>query len=182
MIGIPTETDDDVAAIGDLVHRLVGYGRGALGGRQGRLQIGVSVATFVPKPHTALQWTPQCSQEDLARKLGVLQKTLRGSHVKLSWSDPESSLLEAAISRGDRRVGRAIESAWRAGARFDSWGEHFSMAWWRQAFADAGLRLEDYANAELGYDDRLPWDHVSCGLEKDALRAEAEAALGGSGG
>jgi len=180
MIGLPTETDEDVAAIGDLVHRRVGFGRGALGGRQGRLQIGVSVATFVSKPHTPFQWTPQCSQEELVRKLDVLQKTLRGHHVKLAWNDPGSSLLEAAISRGDRRVGRAIEAAWRTGARFDAWGEHFSITRWEQAFDEAGLRLEDYANVALAYDDRLAWDHVSCGIEKGALRAEAEAALGGS--
>ncbi len=177
MIGLPTETDDDISAIADLMHRVVGSGRGAMGGRQGRLQIGVSVGVFVPKPHTPFQWMGQCTEGDLARKLTVLQETVRGHHVKLSWSDPEASLLEAAISRGDRRVGRAIEAAWQAGARFDSWGEHFDMARWRQAFADSGLRLEDYANAALSYDDRLAWDHVSCGTEKDALRAEAEAAL-----
>ncbi len=181
MIGLPTETDDDVAAIGDLIHRLVGFGRGALGSRQGRLQISVSVGTFVPKPHTALQWTPQCSGDDLRRKIEVLQKTLRGRYVKLSWSDSESSGLEAAISRGDRRIGPVIEGAWRAGARFDSWGEHFDMGRWKQAFNEAGVKLEDYANTTLAFNDRLAWDHVSCGLEKDDLRAEAEKALDEAG-
>jgi radical SAM family uncharacterized protein len=177
MIGLPTETDDEVAAIGELVHRLTTYARSALGGKQGRLQIGVSVATFVPKPHTPFQWTPQEPTDGLARKLGVLQRTLRGHHVKLSWSDPATSALEAAISRGDRRVGRVIEAAWRAGARFDSWGEHFEPSRWQQAFERQGLRVEDYANAALGFDERLAWDHVSCGVAKEALRAEAVAAL-----
>jgi radical SAM family uncharacterized protein len=181
MIGLPTETEEEVAAIGDLVHRLTAFGREALGGRQGRLQIGVSVATFVPKPHTAFQWTPQESREALLGKLGVLQRRLRGRHVKLSWTDPETSALEAAISRGDRRVGGVIEAAWRAGARFDSWGEHFEFARWEGAFAEAGLRLEDYANTAIAYEERLAWDHICCGVGKDELRAEAEAALGGGG-
>jgi radical SAM family uncharacterized protein len=177
MIGLPTETDDEVAAIGELVHRLTTYARSALGGKQGRLQIGVSVTAFVPKPHTPFQWTPQEPTDGLVRKLGVLQRTLRGRHVKLSWSDPATSALEAAIARGDRRVGRVIEGAWRAGARFDSWGEHFEPSRWQQEFERQDLRPEDYANAALGFDERLAWDHVSCGVGKEALRAEAVAAL-----
>ena len=177
MIGLPTETDDEVAAIGELVHRLTTYARSALGGKQGRLQIGVSVTAFVPKPHTPFQWMPQEPTDGLVRKLGVLQRTLRGRHVKLSWSDPATSALEAAIARGDRRVGRVIEGAWRAGARFDSWGEHFEPSRWQQEFERQDLRPEDYANAALGFDERLAWDHVSCGVGKEALRAEAVAAL-----
>jgi len=177
MIGLPTETDEDVAAIGDLVQRLARFGRGVMEGKQGRLRIGISVSAFVPKPHTPFQWVGQDRREELARKQAILQQTLRGHHLKLSWTDAGTSALEAAISRGDRRVGRAIEAAWRAGARFDSWGEHFDFARWERAFSEAGLRMEDYANAALGYDDRLAWDHVSCGVRKDALRAKVEAAL-----
>ncbi len=181
MIGLPTETDEDVMAIGDLVQRLVHFGRGVLGSRRNRLRIGVSVATFVPKPHTPLQWAQQDGRGDLERKHGMLQGALRGRHIKLSWSDPGASAVEAAISRGDRRVGEAIEAAWRAGARFDSWGEHFDFARWEAAFQEAGLRIEEYANAPLAYDEELAWDHISCGPDRAALRVEAEKAVGGGG-
>ncbi|MCJ7752748.1 MAG: B12-binding domain-containing radical SAM protein, partial [Armatimonadetes bacterium] len=179
MIGLPTETDEDVEAIGDLVHRLVKFGRGAVGSRQSRLQIAVSANTFVPKPHTPLQWAAQDTSEDLARKHGILQRALRGRHVKLSWTDPGMSAVEAAVSRGDRRVGGAIERAWRAGARFDSWGENFDYGRWADAFREAGIEIADYANTALEYDTPLAWDHISCGQEKAALQAEYERALAG---
>jgi radical SAM superfamily enzyme YgiQ (UPF0313 family) len=181
MIGLPTETDEDIAAIGDLVHRLAQFGRGALGPRRGRLQIAVSVATFVPKPHTPFQWVGQGSREELERKHAILQDALRGRHIKLSWTDPGTSALEAAVSRGDRRVGRAIEAAWRGGARFDSWGEHFDFGRWEAAFRQADVSMADYANASLDYDAQLAWDHVACGPDKSGLRAEAEEAFGGGG-
>ncbi len=179
MIGLPTETEEDVEAIGDLVHRLVKFGRGAVGSRQSRFQIAVSVTAFVPKPHTPLQWAAQDTSEDLARKHGILQHALRGRHVKLSWTDPGVSALEAAVSRGDRRVGGAIERAWREGARFDSWGEHFDYGRWADAFRETGLEIADYANTALESDTPLAWDHISCGPEKAALQAEYERALAG---
>jgi radical SAM family uncharacterized protein len=178
MIGLPTETDEDVAAIGDLVGRLVAFGRGALGGKRGRLQIGVSVAAFVPKPHTPFQWMAQEEMDTLARRQRILQQGLRDRAVKLSWTEPAVSMLEAAISRGDRRMGRAIEAAWCAGARFDAWGEQFDPVRWQQAFHDASIEMRDYANAALEFEAPLAWDHIDCGNEKDALRAEAEWALG----
>jgi len=181
MIGLPTETQDDVAAIAHLVQRLAAFGRRALGSKQSRLRIGVSVSVFVPKPHTPFQWVGQDAGDELERKQAILQEMLRGRHLKLSWADAGASGLEAAVSRGDRRLCPAIEAAWRAGARFDSWGEHFDFGRWQHAFGEAGLRMEDYANAALGYHERLPWDHISCGIEKATLSAHAQAALTGSG-
>ncbi len=179
MIGLPTETNEDVEAISDLVHRLLDFGRGALGPRRGRLQISVSVAGFVPKPHTPFQWVGQDETETLAEKQRILQQTLRARAVKLSWTDPAVSALEAAVSRGDRRLGAVIHRAWELGAKFDSWGEHFQPALWEQAFAECGLRLSDYAHQELPRDADLAWDHIACGPAKDALRAELDRALGG---
>ncbi len=179
MIGLPTETEEDVEAIGDLVHRLVKFSRGALGSRQGRLQISVSASTFVPKPHTPLQWAAQDTGDELARKHRILQQALRGRHLKLSWTDPGMSAVEAAISRGDRRVGAAIEAAWREGARFDSWGEHFDYGRWADGFREARLEIADYANVALDCDSPLAWDHISCGPEKAALEAEYKRALAG---
>jgi len=177
MIGLPTETEEEVEGIADLVHRLVAFGRGALGARRGRLQISVSVTAFVPKPHTPFQWMGQEEVETLARKQRLLQAGLRERAVKLSWTDPQVSALEAAISRGDRRVGEAIERAWQLGARFDSWGEHFDFARWQQAFAEADVDLRDYANQALPFGSPLAWDHIACGVETATLRGEAERAL-----
>ena len=177
MLGLPTETEEDVAGISDLVQRLAAFGRGALGSRRSRLHLGVSVACFVPKPHTPFQWAPQDSPETLEAKLRLLQHTLRDRNVKLSWTDPRVSALEAAISRGDRRVGRAIALAWQRGAKFDAWGEHYDFARWPQAFAEAGLDMTDYANAALSPEDPLPWDHIDCGASDAMLKREAARAL-----
>ena len=182
MIGLPTETGEDVEGIADLVNRLVAFGRGALGARRGRLQIAVSIAGFVPKPHTPFQWVAQDEIEVLAHKQGLLQQGLRDRAVKLSWTDPAVSALEAAISRGDRRVGRAIEAAWRLGATFDSWGEHFSFDRWRQAFDQVGLDMRDYANRALAFDEPLAWDHIACGPGREALVRQARGALGQAAG
>jgi len=179
MIGLPTETDEDVKAIGDLIHRLLRFGRGALGSNKGRLQIAVSVANFVPKPYTPFQWTAQDAREELKRKHRILQDALRSRAIKLSWSDPDASALEAAICRGDRRIGRVIETAWQYGAKFDSWSEQFSFDRWEKAFRENELAIDDYANANLEYDDPLVWDHISCGVGRAALRAEAERAFDG---
>jgi radical SAM family uncharacterized protein len=180
MIGLPTETDEDVEAIGDLVERLAAFARGVLGPRRGRLQIGVSIAGFVPKPHTPFQWEPQDEVETLQRKQRILQQRLRDRAVKLSWTDARVSALEAAISRGDRRVGQVIARAFRLGCRFDSWGEYFRFDLWQQAFAEAGIDLREYANARLGFDEPLAWDHVDCG-DRSSLWREAERALAGAG-
>jgi radical SAM family uncharacterized protein len=181
MTGLPTETDDDVSAIGDLVRRLVHFGRGVLGSRQGRLQISVSASNFVPKPHAPFQWMPQAPSEDLSRRHAILQDSLRGRHIKLSWTDPGTSAVEATIARGDRRVGAAVEAAWRGGTRFASWGDQFDFRQWEQAFAERGLRIADYAQASLDFDDELPWDHIVCGPDKAVLRREAERSLSREG-
>ena len=177
MIGLPTETEEDVVAIGDLVRRLLTFGRGALGSRRGRLQIAVSVAALVPKPYTPFQWVGQDDVETLARKQRLLQRSLRERAVKLSWTDPGMSALEAAMSRGDRRLGPAIEASWRLGSTFDAWSEHFSFERWRRSFEEVDLNLQDYANADLSFEAPLAWDHIGCGPEKAVLRREAEMAL-----
>lgn len=177
MIGLPTETEEDVVAIGDLVRRLLTFGRGALGSRRGRLQIAVSVGAFVPKPYTPFQWVGQDDVETLVRRQHLLQQSLRERSVKLSWTDSGMSAVEAAISRGDRRVGRAIEASWRLGSTFDAWSEHFDFDRWQRAFEDVALDLRDYANADLSFEAPLAWDHIGCGPEKAMLRREAEMAL-----
>ena len=124
MMGLPTETDEDVLEIARLAQELARLGR-QMRGR--RVEIGVSVATFVPKPHTPFQWEPLISREDVSRRQRLLRDALRGKAYKLSYSDWNSTWLEALLARADRRLGDVILAAWRLGARFDAWSEHLNV-------------------------------------------------------
>jgi radical SAM superfamily enzyme YgiQ (UPF0313 family) len=171
MVGQPTETDEDVAAIAELVKKVVGVGRRHRGGRA---QVSVSVATFVPKPHTPFQWEALVDEETLKRRLDILRQGLRVKGVQFSWHDPGTTLLEAALSRGDRRVGRVIHRAWELGARFDAWGDAFRPDAWEQAWREAGLSPEFYARRPRTLDEILPWDHIDTGVRKAFLWQEME--------
>ncbi|UCH34947.1 MAG: TIGR03960 family B12-binding radical SAM protein [Armatimonadota bacterium] len=175
MVGLPGETAEDVEAIADLVLRLRQMGREILGNqRRGRLRIAVSVNAFTPKPHTPMQWCAQDSRESLEAKFGALRGRLKIKGVQLSYSDLAASRLEAALARGDRRIGAVVEGAWRAGCRFDAWDEHFKPQAWGEAFESAGLDPAEYANRPVPVDAALPWDHLDSGMSKDTLRRQAE--------
>jgi len=175
MVGLPGEDAEDVEAIADLVLRLRQMGREILGKeRRGRLRISVSVNVLVPKPHTPMQWCGQDSPDNLDEKLKLLRARLQVKGVKLSYADIRASRLEAALARGDRRLGEVVERAWRAGCRFDAWDEHFKPQLWMEAFAGAGVDAADYANRTLDFDSPLPWDHLHSGVSKDALRRQGE--------
>lgn len=176
MIGLPTETVEDVRAIGELVREVLDIGRRYAGRRA---QVAVSAATFVPKPHTPFQWVPLVAEDTLAEHIAVLQDATRVKGVHLSWHAPITSLLEAALARGDRRLGQVIHRAWQLGAKFDAWEEQFRPAAWEQAFAEKGLHLDDFARRPLDYADALPWDHIDAGVTKAFLWAEYQRALRG---
>ncbi len=174
MIGLPTETDDDVLEIARLVRDLQRLGQQA----RGRMvDISVSVSTFVPKPHTPFQWAPLAAREDVSRRQALLRERIRGRGLKLSWSDWDSTWIEAVLARGDRRLADGIYRAWRAGARFDAWSEHFRPDIWRQALAEAGLGPE--ATSAGGYSPHaeLPWDVIDCGVARRFLWQEYERAV-----
>lgn len=179
MIGLPTETKDEVEAIADLLQRAAALGRKKLGERKGRLKITASVGNFIPKPHTPFQWWGQEEPESLKEKQALLRSGVRAKEVRLSWNDVEMSRLEAAVSRGDRRLGEAYHLAWKAGARFDAWAESFQPALWQQAFESAGLDPAAYANRHIHFQEALPWDRLDYGVTKDFLCREAQAALSG---
>jgi radical SAM family uncharacterized protein len=174
MIGLPTETLEDVEAIAQVVKEVRRLGRQARGKK---VQVNVSVATFIPKPHTPFQWQPLEERPLLEEKHHLLRRLIRGRGVKLSWNDPETSLLEAALSRGDRRLGQVILEAWRRGARFDAWSEALDVRRWWEAFADQGLDPSFYAHRERPLDETLPWDHVSPGVSKEYLIGEYRRSL-----
>jgi len=168
MLGLPGETMDDIKDISNLVNKVLDLGR-----KSKRMpQIRVTLSTFVPKPHTPFQWAAQDSEENLNAKHEVLKEGLRRKGVKFSWQNPETSLLEAALSRGDRRMGKVIYNAWKLGSTFDAWGEYFKYQNWRQAFAEAGLDPDFYARRERPLDEVLPWSHIDIGVSQEFLKRE----------
>ena len=176
MIGLPTETMEDVAEIGRIVHKVLDIGRKYQGGRA---ELAVSVATFVPKPHTPFQWLPMAGEEEVAEKQRMLRRLLKRRGIFLSLSDYRTSLLEAVLGRGDRRLGEVIYRAWRKGAKFDAWGELFRWDLWEEAFGEAGLSPSFYAHRLRSRDEIFPWDHIDTGVEKEFLWEEYQRALRG---
>lgn len=177
MVGLPTETYEDLDGIAEMArraHRIYREVRGC-GGRG--LKVTVSTSPFVPKPHTPFQWEPQLPRTELVRRQQYLRARLAGRGLRYRWHDPDQSFLEAVFARGDRRLGRALYLAWRAGCRFDGWEEQFDLARWSEAFAAAGLDPEWYAGRRLAYDEVLPWDHLDAGVRKEFLVGEHRAAL-----
>jgi len=176
MVGLPTETLADVQGIVDLVRQVREIGRRHQGQRA---QVHVSVATFIPKPQSPFQWAAQATAAELQPKHDLLRRGLRGPGTHFSWHDPATSLLEAILSRGDRRLGRAIYSAWQNGARFDAWNEHFKPEAWLAALAAEGLDPAFYAHRPRPLDEVLPWEHIDAGVDKRFLVQEYQRALRG---
>ncbi len=144
-----------------------------------RPQVKVSLSTFVPKPHTPFQWVAQEGEQQLNSKHEILKLGLRRKGVKVSWQDPKVSLLEAVLSRGDRRLGKVIYRAWQLGCTFDAWSERFNYAHWLRAFEEAGLEPGFYAQRERSLDELLPWAHIDVGVTATFLKREYRRALAG---
>ena len=174
MLGLPTETMEDIEEIVQLVAKIRAAGRGTKGGLP---QVRISLSTFIPKPHTPFQWVAQDSEEQLNAKHEVLKTGLRRKGSRLSWRDPEVSLLEAALSRGDRRLGKVIHDAWKSGSTFDAWDERFNYPNWLDAFAKSGLEPAFYARRERSLDETLPWAHIDPGVSPEFLKREYQRAL-----
>ncbi len=176
MIGLPTETDEDLLAIVDLARKA----RDAAGPGIKRLQVTVAVSPFVPKPHTPFQWEEQISLEEIRRRVGVLLEALRKEkRITMRWHQPEESFLEGIFSRGDRRLANVVERAYRKGAVFAGWMEHFTLAPWLEALAEEGLDPADYTAAR-DLDRTLPWDHLENGVSREFLLRERERAFAGT--
>lgn len=164
MIGQPTETDEDVLAIAKLAKQVLAIGE-KYHGRKAKVRVGVS--TFVPKPHTPFQWAGLADLDDIRRKQALMRQEFgRAKGIIFNWNDPEESLMEAFLSRGDRRLGAVIKSAWEKGAKFDAWNEWHHPAAWRQAFAQHKLDPDWYAHRARPADEIFAWDHINAGVEK----------------
>ena len=176
MVGLPTETDEDLAGIVSLVRNIIAVGEKILGEAP---RINLSVSSFVPKPHTPFQWLAMSEGEMLSEKQEYLRSELRRSRcVEFKRHPVDMSLLEAAFSRGDRRMSGVLKAAWENGARFDSWSDHLDVNLWQDAFARQGVSPEDYWK-EINTEAVLPWDHIETGIRKSRLRLELGRALEG---
>ncbi|MEO6510732.1 MAG: TIGR03960 family B12-binding radical SAM protein [Nocardioides sp.] len=184
MCGLPTETDEDVLEIADLATKVIAKGREVTGRNDVRCT--VSIGGFVPKPHTPFQWASQLDHETTDERLRLLREKVRadkkyGRAIGFRYHDGRPGTIEGLLSRGDRRVGKVIETVWREGGRFDGWSEHFSYDRWEAAcetaLAGTGVDLDWYTVRERDYDEVLPWDHLDSGLDKDWLWADWEDAL-----
>ncbi|MBA4179678.1 MAG: B12-binding domain-containing radical SAM protein [Anaerolinea sp.] len=169
MVGLPTETLEDVAGIVEMGQKVKAIGRKYVGGRA---RVRVSTSNLVPKPHTPFQWARQDTAPELAEKHFLLKDGCRSAGVEFSWNDPRDSFIEAVLSRGDRRVAIAVYEAWRRGAKFDAWSEYFNPQTWEDAFAAAGVDGEWFAHREWDTHEPLPWDHIDCGVTKSYLRGQ----------
>jgi radical SAM family uncharacterized protein/radical SAM-linked protein len=170
MIGLPMETWDDLTAIVDLCRTIVRKIK-----MRGRREIHISISPFTPKPHTPFQWAGQDSVDVLEKKIHFLKSRLARRGVRVSWRDPRVSFLEAVFARGDRKLGRALEAAWRSGCRFDSWTEQFDSSRWQKAFVETGIDPQRYVQ-ERSSDDPLPWDHINYGVRHQYLARERDRA------
>jgi len=169
MVGQPTETHEDIEGIVALAKRVREIGRSYHGGRA---RVRVSTSNFIPKAHTPFQWAVQEQPEVLRARHLYLRDALKKAGVQFTWEDPEHSLLEAVLSRGDRRLGKAIHAAWRGGARFDAWHEHYDWSRWLRAFDETGLDLAFYAYRPPDLWGKFPWSHINIGVTESYLRAE----------
>ncbi|MFN2146344.1 MAG: TIGR03960 family B12-binding radical SAM protein, partial [Anaerolineales bacterium] len=166
MIGHPEETLEDVLAIAELCKMVLKEGEKVIG-RKAKVTAGVS--TFIPKPHTPFQWSPTDTEEQIRAKQDLLRQELRGPGLKLNWNGPDETMLEAVLSRGDRRTSEVIYQAWKRGAKFDAWHEHFNYSRWLEAFAVAGLDPDTYTHRERLIDEPFPWDHISSTVRRKFL-------------
>jgi hypothetical protein len=144
-----------------------------------RAMVHAGVSTFVPKPHTPFQWVPCDTIEQIEAKQAILKKELRGKGLKLSWTDPRETMLEAWLSRGDRRMGKVIYQAWKRGAKFDAWNEHYRYDLWLEAFNESGLDPAFYTHRERPIDEVFPWDHIHTGVRKNHLLQDYHWSLEG---
>ena len=176
MLGLPTETDEDILGIAELANQVLHTWRLYAKNKNRGVRITVSTSCFVPKPHSPFQWEQQVTMEEYIRKVHLLRDNIKAKNVVYNWHDPQTSYIEATLSRGDRRMGRVIENVWRAGGRLEAWSDYFSFDRWMKAFDDAGVDPTFYAHRLRDKDEVMPWDNVDVGVRRAHLWHEREQA------
>ena len=179
MLGLPTETEEDVLGIADVAARVMHAWRESAPNKQRGVRITVSTSYFVPKPHTAFQWEPQITREEYERRVQLLRENMTTKTVTYNWHDGQTSFIEAVLARGDRRLGNVLETVWRKGGHLDAWEEYFSLDRWLEAFDECGVDPAFYAYRRREKDELMPWDMISSGVTKEYLWREHENAVSG---
>ena len=179
MLGLPTETDEDVLGIADVAARVMHAWRESAPNKQRGVRITVSTSYFVPKPHTAFQWEPQITREEYERRVQLLRENMTTKTVTYNWHDGQTSFIEAVLARGDRRLGNVLETVWRKGGHLDACEEYFSLDRWLEAFDECGVDPAFYAYRRREKDELMPWDMISSGVTKEYLWREHENAVAG---
>jgi len=164
MIGLPTETEEDLHGICELARKIFETGRSFTN----RIRVTVNLATFVPKPHTPFQWERQITIEETLAKQKLIKENMKTKRIEIRWHDARASFLEGVFARGDRKLSKVIEKAWELGARLDAWSEHFKFEIWQQAFAETGIDPQTYLQAR-DKTEALPWDYIDTGVSKEVL-------------
>ena len=180
MLGLPTETDEDVLGIADLAEKVLRTWKAHASNKARGVHITVSTSCFVPKPHTPFQWEPQVSMAEYKRRVALLRENMRSKAITYNWHDADTSFIEAVLSRGDRRVGKVIEEVWNSGGKLDSWNEYFSFSRWMSAFEKCGLDPNFYAARSREFTEVLPWSGVNMGVKPIFLWEEREYSLHGT--
>ena len=179
MLGLPTETDEDVKGIAELVHKIILCWKENATMRKKGLRVHVATAYFVPKPHTPFQWEQQISTEEYLRRCRLLKSYFYSKSIEYNYHTPDISRLEAVTARGDRRIGAVLELAAKNGAMLDGWDEYFNLQAWNDAFAQCGIDPDFYTVRGFGEEEKLPWEHIDVGVTKKFLLRERKRAYEG---
>ena len=176
MLGLPTETDEDIVGIAEMANQVLHCWRTYAKNKNRGVKITISTSLFIPKPHSPFQWEAMISLEEYLRRVNLLRSSITAKNVTYNWHDAATSLIEAVLSKGDRRVADVIEEVWRQGGRLDAWTDYFSFQRWMDAFETCGIDPAFYAQREIPTDAILPWDHIDVGVRKSHLLHEREMA------
>ena len=179
MLGLPTETDEDVLGIADLVYKIIPTWKEHASNKKRGLRVHVATAFFVPKPHTPFQWEQQITPEEYLRRCKLLKSHFYSKSIEYNYHEPDLSRLESVVARGDRRIGPVLAEAVRLGARLDGWDEYFNNDIWMQAFENCGVDKSFYTTRGYAEDELLPWDHIDVGVSKKFLLRERCQAYAG---
>ena len=174
MLGLPTETDEDIVGIAEMANQVLHCWRQNASNKNRGVKITISTSCFIPKPHSPFQWEAQISKEEYLRRVELLRSSIMARNVTYNWHDAETSVIEAALSRGDRKLSAVIEEVWKNGGRLEAWSDYFSYQRWVDAFEKCGLDLDFYASRERGEDELLPWDMIDVGVRKAHLLHERQ--------
>ena len=174
MLGLPTETDEDIVGIADMAGRILHCWRENAKNKNRGVKITVSTSCFIPKPHSPFQWEPQITREEYLRRVNLLRASINSRNVVYNWHDADTSVVEAVLSRGDRRLGPVLEEVWKNGGRLEAWSDYFRFDRWMNALDKFGLTAAFYAERERSVEEVLPWDMIDVGVRKAHLVKERE--------